>query len=194
MIRWLTALLLLSAANGYGEPEDKAARLVEAARAQIGRTLSYDGAYVRLRYPMGDVPIEHGVCTDVIVRAFRALGIDLQQEVHEDMRRAFRSYPQLWGLRSPDPNIDHRRVPNLMRFFARRGKERPVSSNRADYLPGDIVAWRLPDGRPHIGLVAYEEGNQNLAQRPMIIHNIGAGAKIEDRLFDFRIIGHYRYF
>ena len=196
MIRRFLALLLFFCANGYAEPSVKALQLVEAGRAQIGKTISYDGAYVPLRYPMGDVPIERGVCTDVVVRAFRALGIDLQKELREDMRGAFRSYPRLWGLRSPDPNIDHRRVPNLMHFFARRGKERRVSSQGADYSPGDIVAWRLPDGRPHIGLVSNEQTNRspNVAQRPLVIHNIGAGAAIEDRLFDFQIIGHYRYF
>jgi len=183
-------LLVMSVAAQ--SPRSYSSDLIAAATAQIGRTIRYDGNYVPLAYPMGDVPVDRGVCTDVVVRAFRRVGIDLQKEVHEDMQRAFRAYPHIWGLRRPDANIDHRRVPNLMCFFARHGKAVAITTVGVDYRPGDIVAWRLPDGRPHIGLVANEAAA--VATRRLIIHNIGAGAKAEDRLFDFEIIGHYRYF
>lgn len=186
------SIALLVASSLHAETSPPAVRLVEGAAAQIGQTVRYDAAYVQLAYPLGDVPLDRGVCTDVVIRAFRRMGIDLQKEVHEDMQRAFRAYPQLWSLRAPDANIDDRRVPNLMCFFARRGKALPVTREGEDYIAGDIVAWRLPDGRPHIGLVANE--GSAVATRRLIIHNIGAGAKAEDRLFDFEIIGHYRYF
>lgn len=165
--------------------------VLAGAAAQIGQTVAYIPAYVVLPYPGGDVPLAGGVCTDVVIRAFRKAGIDLQKAVHEDMQRAFSNYPRLWNLARPDPNIDHRRVPNLMTFFKRRGKALPVTHDPADYQPGDIVAWRIPDGRPHIGLVAPEPGSD--PARRQIIHNIGQGARREDRLFDFEIIGHYRY-
>jgi uncharacterized protein YijF (DUF1287 family) len=155
----------------------------------VGVTIHYDGSYRPIPYPGGDVPAERGVCTDVIVRAYRRIGIDLQRLVHEDMTRAFRSYPGRWGLPGPDPNIDHRRVPNLVAFFARHGQSLPVSRRAADYLPGDIVTWRLPSGNPHIGLVTDREREG----RRLIVHNIGAGTVIEDTLFAFPMTGHYRY-
>lgn len=167
------------------------ADFLAGAAAQIGQTVSYIADYVALPYPGGDVPLAGGVCTDVVIRAFRKAGIDLQKDVHEDMKSAFPAYPKLWGLAKPDPNIDHRRVPNLMTFFKRRGKSLPITRDPADYQPGDIVAWRIPDGRPHIGLVA-AEASADPARR-QIIHNIGHGARREDRLFEFEIIGHYRY-
>lgn len=165
-------------------------RLVQAALEQVGVTLYYDSSYVKLAYPGGDVPLDRGVCTDVVVRALRRMGIDLQKEVHEDMRSAFAAYPRRWGLTRPDRNIDHRRVPNLMTFFTRRGKARPPSADGADYEPGDIVAWSLPDGRPHIGILS--DRPSGTASRWLAVHNIGAGAQVEDVLFQFRIIGHYR--
>ncbi|WP_439618043.1 DUF1287 domain-containing protein [Shinella sp.] len=167
-------------------------RLVAAARKQVGVTLTYDAAYSRLDYPGGDVPRERGVCTDVLVRAYRdGLGIDLQVLVHEDMRRAFSAYPALWGLKKTDRNIDHRRVPNLQAFFKRAGAALPVSKNGADYLPGDIVSQMLPGNLPHIGIVADDRSSDGAW--PLVVHNIGAGARLEDVLFAYKITGHYRY-
>ncbi|MGJ7041738.1 uncharacterized protein YijF (DUF1287 family) [Shinella sp. BE166] len=167
-------------------------RLVAAARKQVGVTLTYDAAYSRLDYPGGDVPRERGVCTDVLVRAYRdGLSIDLQVLVHEDMRRAFSAYPALWGLKKTDRNIDHRRVPNLQAFFKRAGAALAVSENGADYLPGDIVSQMLPGNLPHIGIVADERTPDS--SRPLVVHNIGAGARLEDVLFAYKITGHYRY-
>ncbi len=160
--------------------------------AQVGQTVYYDPAYVKLAYPGGDVPLERGVCTDVVIRALRRLGFDLQKEVHEDMRRAFAAYPRKWGLTRPDPNIDHRRVPNLMTFFARRGKARPLPVVPTAVEPGDLIAWSLPDGRPHIGIVT--DRPSGTASRWLVVHNIGAGAQLEDVLLEFKIIGHYRLF
>ena len=167
-----------------------ASPLVEAAKAQIGVTVIYDGAYQRLAYPGGDVGSERGVCTDVIVRAYRKLGVDLQKLVHEDMQAAWAAYPHSWGLPHPDPNIDHRRVPNLATFFARHGQALAVAGDRRAYRPGDIVTWRLASGVPHIGLVADLQAADGT---PLVIHNIGAGAKMEDSLFAFPVTGHYRY-
>jgi uncharacterized protein YijF (DUF1287 family) len=155
----------------------------------VGKTVRYDPAYEKIGFPGGDVPVERGVCTDVIVRAYRGIGIDLQLLVNQDMRADFGAYPRLWGLSRPDTNIDHRRVPNLAVFFKRHGTVLPVSSSARDYKPGDIVTWRLADGRPHIGLVT----NRETGGRPLMIHNIGEGAQIEDVLLEFTITGHYRY-
>ncbi len=163
--------------------------LVEKARAQVGVTTRYDGSYVAIPYPMGDIPIETGVCTDVVIRAMRGLGIDLQQKVHEDMKSHFKAYPQQWGLKSTDRNIDHRRVPNLMKFFERQGWKKPVTQEAKDYLPGDIVTWMLPGNLPHIGIVSDKKSEEGV---PLIIHNIGMGADEEDSLFLFKITGHYR--
>ena len=171
---------------------EPAIKLVAAARSQIGVTTIYDPAYVKLPYPAGDVPEDRGVCTDVVIRAFRAMGLDLQRLVHEDMARAFSKYPQQWGLKSPDANIDHRRVPNLMRFFERAGKKIAVTKNPADYRPGDIVSCIIPGNLAHIMLVC-DAASPADPKRFQIIPNIGAGAQMEDRLFDFEITGHYRY-
>ncbi len=167
-------------------------RLLDNATYQTTRTRFYDPAYVRLAYPNGDVPIKRGVCTDVVIRALRAAGTDLQKNVHEDMRRNFRAYPAKWGLKRPDPNIDHRRVPNLQTYFKRHGKALPVTDRVADYRPGDIVSWRLPNGLDHIGIVA--DGAVPGEVRHPVIHNIGRGAAEEDVLFAWKITGHYRYF
>jgi uncharacterized protein YijF (DUF1287 family) len=166
--------------------------IVTAARQQIGVTTRYDPAYRSLGYPGGDVPADRGVCTDVIVRALRtARAIDLQRKVHEDLEAHWDSYPhqRRWGLNKPDPNIDHRRVPNLMTFFKRAGYAVPLTRAPADYLPGDIVAWDLGRGILHIGIVGDLKSS---AGTPLVVHNIGSGAREEDILFRHTIIGHYR--
>lgn len=187
------ALVLLQSAAAGGRPAspDFARRLVTAAVAQTGRRVVYDGSYRRIPYPGGDVPPEIGVCTDVVIRAYRALGIDLQQRVHEDMRAAFSAYPRLWGLAAPDPNIDHRRVPNLQAFFRRRGGERPLARDARGYEPGDLVTWMLPGNLPHIGIVT--ERRTTDGERPLVVHNIGRGPEVEDMLFAYPITGVYRY-
>lgn len=165
--------------------------LSDAALAQTRQVTYYDPSYVKIPYPGGDVPINRGVCTDVIVRAYRKAGVDLQAEVHKDMESAFFAYPTIYGRRDTDTNIDHRRVPNLMVFFSRHGITLPISKQSRDYLPGDIVAWDLHDGITHIGLVV-DRKNPDSPQW-MVVHNIGDGPKTEDVLFDWRIIGHFRY-
>jgi uncharacterized protein len=167
-------------------------RILAHSIEQTTKTFSYDPSYVKLDYPNGDVPIERGVCADVIVRAFRQGGIDLQKELHEDMAKNFSKYPQKWGARRTDKNIDHRRVPNLMTWFERQGKSLPLSDDGKNYLPGDVVAWELVDGRFHIGIVS--EIKVKDANRYAIVHNIGSGARLEDVLFAWKVIGHYRYF
>jgi uncharacterized protein YijF (DUF1287 family) len=174
------ALLLLWALIDNGT-------IAAAAESQVGVTTVYDPSYVSLRYPGGDLPIERGVCADVVIRAFRVAGVDLQREVHEDMSRNFRLYPKMWGLRGPDKNIDHRRVPNLMTFFTRRG----LRITGGAYQTGDIVAWRLPGGLYHIGIVAKDLVPGTT--RHYMIHNIGRGAQKEDILHEFTVIGHYRW-
>jgi uncharacterized protein YijF (DUF1287 family) len=167
-------------------------QLIDGAIEQAGVTVGYDPSYVAIGYPNGDVPVETGVCSDVVVRAFRKAGLDLQREVHEDMVRAWSAYPSEWGARRPDKNIDHRRVLNLMRYFERKGRSVPVTSERNDYQPGDIVSWNLNTGVPHIGIVINHWSPDSNGY--LIVHNIGAGAKIEDVLFNWKVTGHYRYF
>ncbi|MFN0086614.1 MAG: DUF1287 domain-containing protein [Blastocatellia bacterium] len=162
------------------------------ALEQTTYTTSYDASYVKLDYPNGDVPAHTGVCADVIVRAFREIGLDLQKELHEDMTRHFGKYPAKWGARKPDRNIDHRRVPNLMTWFERKGKSLPLTKNARDYRPGDIVTWMLAENRPHTGIVSGIRVPET--ERYAIIHNIGMGARLEDVLFLWEITGHYRYF
>lgn len=181
--------LLFFLAGGAAQAAVDPLQLVHAARGQVGVTVGYDGSYRRLAYPGGDVPQQTGVCTDVLVRAFRLQGVDLQQAVHEDMRRHFNRYPRHWGLQRPDPNIDHRRVPNLMTYFTRQGYRQPISARAADYRPGDIVAWDLGGGVTHIGIVSDRHASGGT---PLILHNIGRGTQEEDILFGHRIIGHYR--
>ncbi len=168
----------------------QAADLAAAAQTQVGVTLRYEPRYERLAYPGGDVPIERGVCTDVVIRAYRMQGIDLQRLVHEDMRKAWGAYPKLWQLKKPDAHIDHRRVPNLQTFFGRHGTTLARSRNPLDYRSGDIVTWMVPPNQPHIGIVS---GQRSASGVPLIIHNIGAGTQIEDRLFAYPITGHFRY-
>lgn len=162
--------------------------VVRHARAQVGKTLYYDPAYTTLAYPGGDVPLERGVCTDVVIRALRPLGLDLQQAVHEDMRAHLGVYPKHWGLERPDRNIDHRRVPNLQRWFERQRWTLPVSQVATDYRAGDLVTWMLPGNLPHIGIVS----DRKTGTRPLIIHNVGRGAREEDVLFAWPVTGHYR--
>jgi uncharacterized protein len=177
----------------FADAEPQAKKLIAAAEQQIGVTLRYDPAYTKLNYPLGDVPRERGVCTDVIIRAYRdGLGIDLQKIVHEDMRKAFAAYPRNWGLKRPDRNIDHRRVPNLQTFFKRRGASLDVSTVAVDYLPGDVVSLMLPGNLPHIVIVSHRANSDGT--RPMVVHNIGAGTRSDDSLFSYEITGHYRYF
>lgn len=172
-------------------PEIK--KLLESAREQTALTKTYDPAYVVIPYPMGDVPAETGVCTDVVIRAFRRAGVDLQKEVHEDMRGNFSVYPKKWGLRAPDTNIDHRRVPNLQTFFTRKGKSLTITDRAENYQPGDVVSWDLNGrGLTHIGLVS--DIRNEKTGRFLIIHNIGSGTRAEDVLFDWKITGHFRYF
>lgn len=166
-------------------------KLIAAAIERTTHVVRYDGSYRKIAYPGGDVPDNIGVCTDVIVRSYRALGIDLQKEVHEDMRRHFSLYPKKWGLKRPDTNIDHRRVPNLQTYFARHGQQLEVTSTADNYRPGNLVTWVLPGNLPHIGIVTDRRSADGL--RPLIVHNIGAGTVLEDMLFSYKITGHYRY-
>jgi uncharacterized protein len=184
---WL--LLSASAASHAGIGAIDVDRLVQSARNQIGVTLSYDPAYRAIAYPNGDVPLATGVCTDVITRALRDQGIDLQKLVHEDMRQNFTRYPKRWGLKRADSNIDHRRVPNLMTFLAREKTELPVTLRAADYLSGDIVTWDLGGDVTHIGIVSKRKIYLGI---PLVIHNIGRGTQEENILFRYKIIGHYR--
>lgn len=167
-------------------------QMLDGAIAQAGVTTGYDPAYVALDYPNGDVDEKTGVCSDVVVRAFRKAGIDLQKEVHEDIKAARSEYPTRWGAIGPDKNIDHRRVLNLMKYFERRGKSLPITGAAADYQPGDVVAWELTNGVDHIGIVTNMLSES--ADRYLIVHNIGAGTRIEDVMFAWTITGHYRVF
>ena len=165
--------------------------LVEAAQDRLKVSVRYDGAYVRLDYPGGDVPPDTGVCTDVIIRSYRAaFGFDFQKAVHEDMRANFSAYPKIWGLERADKNIDHRRVPNLETYLKREGTELPVSQSAADYKAGDIVTWRLGGRLPHIGIVSDKKSREGT---PLIIHNVGAGPQEEDVLFIYELHRHYRF-
>jgi len=180
------ALAFVLAAQDGRQPAD----LVAAAVAQTRTRVTYDGSYRRIAYPGGDVPETIGVCTDVVIRAYRKVGVDLQVQVHEDMTRAFASYPRQWGMAAPDRNIDHRRVPNLQTFFRRAGAALPVSREAGSYHAGDLVTWMLPGNLPHIGMVTAEKSSTGT---PLIVHNIGRGPEVEDALFKYTITGHYRY-
>lgn len=163
--------------------------LAASAEERTRHAVTYDGAYQRLDYPWGDVADNIGVCTDVVVRAYRGVGVDLQQLVHLDMKRHFRLYPRVWRTKRPDPNIDHRRVRNLEIFFARHGLSIAATDNPADYRAGDIVSWRFADGRPHMGVVV----NRRQHGVPQIVHNVGGGTELDDVLFSYDIHGHYRF-
>lgn len=170
--------------NFYGQLSDAA---LELTKQQV----TYDPSYFKLDYPGGDVPAGKGVCTDVVIRAYRRLGTDLQKEVHEDMQVNFNKYPKTWGMRSTDKNIDHRRVPNLMVFFSRKGEVKTISTQPEDYLPGDLVCWNLGGAITHIGIVVNKKSADG--KRNPIVHNIGGGQVLADCLFEYKIIGHYRY-
>ncbi len=172
---------------------DEIRAILESAHEQISTTTSYTQKYFNISYPNGDVPKSTGACTDVVIRSFRAAGIDLQREVHEDMTANFSKYPKKWGLPKPDTNIDHRRVPNLQVYFQRKGKSLAVSEDGGRFKPGDVVSWDLNGkGMTHIGLVSSSWNEKE--KRYLIIHNIGGGTKLEDRLFEWEITGHFRYF
>lgn len=190
----ITALVLpaIAGAQRAGEPPGFSENLVQAALERTRHDVVYDGSYFSIAYPGGDVPDKVGVCTDVIIRSYRQLGIDLQTDVHEEMLTHFDAFPNNWGLSRPDPNIDHRRVPNLQTLFSRKGIELPVSEDPADYVAGDLVTWMVSGRLPHIGIIT-DQYTQD-GSRPLVVHNIGRGPKLEDMLFDFPITGHYRYY
>lgn len=193
-LHWLKLLLLVSVfavLKPVSAQEAFQLKLAQEAKKLTNDQVTYDPQYFKITYPNGDVPANKGVCTDVIIRAYRKLGIDLQQLVHEDMKANFGVYPKNWGLKSTDKNIDHRRVPNLMVFFERKGQKLSVSIDAKDYKPGDIVCWNLGGGITHIGLVSDQLNSDK--KRFMIIHNVGAGQVLEDFLFNYKIIGHYRF-
>jgi uncharacterized protein YijF (DUF1287 family) len=169
-------------------------KLSAAATERTNLVVRYDSAYVKIPYPNGDVPSGTGVCSDEVIRSYRVLGIDLQKEVHEDMQRNFSAYPnqRRWMLAHTDTNIDHRRVPNLQVFFSRKGESLPITPNGSDYLPGELVTWDLGGNIPHIGIVVNKKSPES--GRHLVEHNIGAGPKVEDVLFSWKITGHYRYF
>ena len=187
----LLLLLVFSVDTARAESSEKTLKLIASARSQIGSTVEYDGSYAAIPYPGGDIPLKRGVCTDVIVRAYRSLGIDLQKLVHEDMTAHFEAYPsrRIWGLRAADSNIDHRRVPNLQTFFERHGKKLSLDLQREPARPGDILTWMLPGGLPHIGLVSDRSNDRG----PLVLHNIGQGTQEEEVIGKFPLTGHYRY-
>lgn len=188
---WACGLaIFITSAAAQDTAGGRAMQLLDAAYAQTTTTVTYDGSYRRIGYPGGDVPADRGVCTDVVIRAYRTLGIDLQVLVHEDMRRSFDAYPRLWGLRRPDPNIDHRRVPNLQAFLQRAGAGREIGRTARDFDAGDLVTWMLPGNLPHIGIVSDRRSPDGV---PLVVHNVGRGARVEDVLFAWPITGHYRY-
>jgi uncharacterized protein YijF (DUF1287 family) len=201
--RWSLAVVLLFAFASWtfagaqsGVPASRqefTRRLVAAAIERTHHSVRYVSEYVRIPYPGGDVPADTGVCTDEIIRSYRAVGVDLQKEVHEDMVQNFAAYPnkRRWLLAHPDPNIDHRRVPNLMVFFQRKGESLPITNRAEDYVPGDLVTWDLGGNVPHIGIVVDQKARSG---RFMMVHNIGAGPRMEDVVFNWKITGHYRYF
>lgn len=184
-------LFLLLLISGLIFSQNFPSRLSSAALELTKDKVVYDPAYFVLKYPNGDVPADKGVCTDVVIRAYRKLGIDLQKEVHEDMVKNFSKYPKKWGLKRADSNIDHRRVPNLQVFFAKFGNEKPITNNPNDYVPGDIVTWNLPKNLTHIGIVVNKKSADG--KRYLIVHNIGAGQVLQDCLFSWTITGHYAY-
>jgi uncharacterized protein YijF (DUF1287 family) len=197
LLSLLFCLVPLHLAVAQAAPADPAAALVTAALERTKQSVRYDASYQSIAYPMGDVPDTIGVCSDVVIRSYRALGIDLQRLIHEDMKQSFEAYPNHWGLTHTDRNIDHRRVPNIRRFLERRGAELQVTADPKDYKPGDLVTWNLGAKRlfyrrhvPHIGIVSDQT---NSSGRPLIVHNIGRGPRLEDMLFRYTITGHYRF-
>ena len=186
----LFVMISLLAQSSFGQ--DRFAQKLDSAAIEVTKQdVTYDPSYFRISYPGGDVPADKGVCTDVVIRAYRKLGVDLQKEVHEDMAANFKKYPKNWGLKTTDTNIDHRRVPNLMTFFSRHGQVKKITYATSDYLPGDFVTWDLGGGIPHIGIVIHKKSSDN--KNYMVVHNIGRGQEISDCLFSFKITGHYTY-
>lgn len=185
----LITYLIFSGFLGYSQ--DFFQQVSACAVEIIDDTIIYDPAYYSITYPNGDIPKGKGVCTDVVIRTYRKMGIDLQKEVHEDMKQNFNSYPKSWGLKRTDTNIDHRRVPNLMTFFKRHNAQKSITTIAEDYQPGDIVCWNLGGAITHIGIVTSQKTEDK--QRYLIVHNIGGGQVAEDVLFAYTIIGHYRY-
>lgn len=183
----LVFLLFCSLAIKKSFPE----RLSDAAIELTKETVAYDPAYFSIKYPNGDVPKNKGVCTDVVIRAYRKIGIDLQKEVHEDMKENFSKYPKKWGLKGTDTNIDHRRVPNLQVFFTRLGKSLEVTDTASDYKTGDLVTWMIAEKMPHIGIVTNRKTSDG--KRNLIVHNVGSGQVLEDCLFKYKITGHYQF-
>jgi hypothetical protein len=173
------------------QTETRSSELSKSALKLTEQKVTYDPSYFSMKYPNGDVPSDKGVCTDVVIRAYRGIGIDLQKLVHEDMKANFSAYPKIWGLKTTDKNIDHRRVPNLMVYFKRQVAEKPITTYPKDYLLGDIVCWNLGGSITHIGIVVDEKSEDG--KRNLIVHNIGGGQVLQDCLFEFKIIGHYRY-
>jgi len=186
----LVAVSLAPATVSYGQ-KTFGQRLSDSTLTLLQQKVYYDASYFRIDYPNGDVPADRGVCTDVVIRAFRKMGIDLQKKVHEDMRNNFHRYPKNWGLTKPDKNIDHRRVPNLITFFSRYGKTLPTSNFAKDYTPGDIVTWDLGGGVGHIGIVVNRKSDDG--ERYLIVHNIGGGQVLADCLFSYTITGHFQF-
>ena len=191
MIFFYIVLLLITNSLTLAAKEFKD-QLSDAAIERTSHVVIYDGSYHKIDYPGGDVPARYGVCTDVVIRSYRKLGIDLQKEVHEDRKAYFSKYPDNWGLKTPDKNIDHRRVPNLQAFFARKGETLQKSNNPDDYILSDIITWRLPNNLPHIGIVVDDLSVDG--KRPMIVHNIAFGPKMNDILFKYTITGHYHFY
>ena len=191
MKKYVSFLIILFCFFNVKAQNQFAQKLSDAALSLTRDKVTYDPAYYSIKYPNGDVAANKGVCTDVVIRAYRKLGIDLQKEVHEDMKKNFSKYPKKFGLKRPDTNIDHRRVPNLMVFFSRFGKSKSTETNAALYLPGDIVTWLLPGNLTHTGIVVNKKSADG--KRYLIVHNIGGGQVIEDCLFKFTITGHYQY-
>jgi uncharacterized protein YijF (DUF1287 family) len=190
-VLWLSVIFLL--VSGLSSASQFTNDLVDAAIERTTHSVTYDGRYISIGYPNGDVPDHIGVCTDVVIRTYRTIGTDLQELVHKDMLENFDSYPskRIWGLTKTDRNIDHRRVPNLQNYFSRHGTELALTTNKKDYRPGDIVSWMLPGNLPHIGIVTDRISSQT--KNPMIVHNIGSGPTLDDMLFAYEITGHYRY-
>ncbi|WP_020592712.1 DUF1287 domain-containing protein [Kiloniella laminariae] len=190
---WIAPFLLffLSGTSAFADATF-GKKLAEEALKRTDAFVLYDSSYYRISYPGGDVPENSGVCSDVVIRSYRGLGLDLQKLVHEDMRANFSAYPAYWGLKKPDSNIDHRRVPNLRVFFSRHGQSLPSSQDPAAYQAGDLVSWNLRPGGslPHIGIISDEKSSDGV---PLVVHNIGMGPELEDMLFDYEITGHYRY-
>lgn len=190
-LKLFTGVILVAITCSAFAQNDFARKLSDAALSLTDQKVEYDPQYFSIPYPNGDVPAGKGVCTDVVIRAYRKVGIDLQKEVHEDMKANFELYPKNWGLKTTDKNIDHRRVPNLMKFFSRLGTVKRITANPDDYKPGDIVAWNLTGAVTHIGIVVNKKSPDG--KRYMIVHNIGMGQVMDDVLFAYTIIGHYSY-